>query len=165
MSNHPKEEGSVGYKRPPKSGQFKKGESGNPGGRRKKSGPIKLDLDSIFNEVFSVKVAGQTKVMSAKEIEIRQILKKAIEKKDFKSIAYLLGLFEKHDCIAQPDSRTSGVITLPTNSMPFRMAKLLLEKYGFPEEWTKRQIAWGRKQYEATMTVQERQFETVGIIP
>ena len=163
MSDQPKEEEAVGYKRPPKSGQFKKGESGNPGGRRKKNGPIKLDVEGILQELFSVKVAGQTRTMSAKEVEIRQILKKAIEKKDFRSIAYLLELFEKHGCIAESESRNSGVISLPYN-IPYRMALLILEQYGFPENWTKRQIAWGRKQYEATMTEQERQFEAAGII-
>ncbi|MGX9430513.1 MULTISPECIES: DUF5681 domain-containing protein [Bradyrhizobium] len=163
MSDQPKEEEAVGYKRPPKSGQFKKGESGNPGGRRKKNGPIKVDVESIFQELFSVKVAGQTRTMSAKEVEIRQILKKAIEKKDFRSTAYLLALFEKHGCIAEPENRTSGVISLPYN-LPYRMSLLILERYGLPENWTKRQIAWGRKQYEATMTEQERQYEAAGII-
>ena len=163
MSDQPKEEEAVGYKRPPKSGQFKKGESGNPGGRRKKNGPIEVDVESIFQELFSVKVAGQIRTMSAKEVEIRQILKKAIEKKEVKSIAYLLELFDKHGCIAEPKNRTSGVITLPYN-IPFRMAMLILQRYGFPEDWTKRQIAWGRKQYEKTMTDRERQFEAAGII-
>jgi hypothetical protein len=44
------------------------------------------------------------------------------------------------------------------------MAMLIAERYGFPENWTKKQVAWGRKQYEATMTEQERQFEAAGII-
>jgi uncharacterized protein DUF5681 len=159
------EEKSVGYKRPPKSGRFKKGQSGNPGGRRNKSGPIKVDLDSIYTEVFSVKMAGQTREMSAKEVEIRNILKRAIDRKEFKSIAYLLDLFEKHDCVAQPVNTRSGTLTLPTNSMPFRMAMLIAERYGFPENWTKRHIAWGRKQFKATMTEQERQLEAEGVIP
>jgi hypothetical protein len=163
MSDQTEEE-SVGYKRPPKSGQFKNGESGNPGGRRKKNGPIKVDLDGIFSEVFPVKIAGQIRELSAKEVELRQILKKAVDKKDFKSIAYLLDLFEKHGCIAETDKRTGGVLTLPTNSMPLRMAMLIAERHGFPEHWTKRNIAWGRKQFEATMTDQEREFEAAEII-
>jgi hypothetical protein len=156
------EEKSVGYKRPPKSGQFKKGESGNPGGRRKKSGPIELDLDSIFNEVFPVKIAGQIHELSAKEVQIRQILKKAVDKKDFRSIAYLLDLFEKHGCIAEPVRRNGGVLRLP-NTMPFGMALLIAERHGLPEQWIKRHIAWGRRQYEATMTDGERQLEAEGV--
>ena len=159
------EEKPVGYKRPPKSGQFKKGQSGNPGGRRNKTGPIKVDLDSIYSEVFSVKMAGQTREMSAKEVEIRQFLKRAIDRKEFKSTVHLLELFEKHGCVAQPVKRMGGTLTLPTNSMPFRMAMLIAERYGFPENWTKRHIAWGRKQFKATMTEQERQLEAEGIMP
>jgi hypothetical protein len=164
MSN-PTEEEFVGYKRPPKSSQFKKGKSGNPGGRRKKNGPITVDLDGIFNEVFPVKIGGQIRELSAKEVEIRQILKKAVDKKDFKSIAYLLDLFEKHGCIVETDKRTGGVLTMPTNRMPLRMAMLIAQRHGYPEQWTKRHIAWGRKQFEVTMTDEERQLEAAGVIP
>jgi Family of unknown function (DUF5681) len=161
--DHSRKDYEVGYKRPPRSGQFKKGQSGNPGGRRRKSGPIQVDAEGIFDEVFQVSVAGRTRTMSAKEVEIRQILKKALEKKDFRSMAYLLGLVEKHGCVVAP--KTSGVIALPTNRMPYRMAMMILQKYGLPENWTKRQIAWGRKQFEATMTDIERESEAAGIIP
>ena len=154
---------AVGYKRPPRSGQFQKGKSGNPGGRRKKSGPIKIDVESILNETFSVSIAGQTQTMSAKEIELRQILKRAVEKSDFKSIAHLLSLFDKHSCVDLP--QTSGVIVLPTNKMPSRMARLILQRYGHPDNWKKAHIAWGRKQYLATMTEIERLCEIEGIIP
>lgn len=154
---------AVGYKRPPRSGQFKKGRSGNPGGRRKKSGPVQIDAAGIFNEVFRVSVGGRTQDMSAKEVEIRQILKKALEKKDFRSMAHLLSLFDKHSSV--PVSKTSGVLTLPTNKMPFRMALLIAQKYGLPEHWTKKQIGRGRKQFEATMTDLERECEAAGIIP
>jgi hypothetical protein len=66
--------------------------------------------------VFSVKMAGQTREMSAKEVEIRQILKRAIDKKEFRSIAYLLELFEKHGCVAQPVNRTSGTSPRDANN-------------------------------------------------
>jgi len=152
----------VGYKRPPTTSQFKKGRSGNPGGRRRKSGPVRADVESILNETFQVSVAGRVQTMSAKEVEIRQILKRALEKKDFRAIAYLIGLFEKHGCFESEEF--CGVMTLPTNQMPSRMADLLLKKYGHPKKWTKRQIAWGRKQYEATKTELERLAEEAGVM-
>jgi uncharacterized protein DUF5681 len=161
--DHKQKDYSIGYKRPPMQSQFKKGQSGNPGGRRKKSGPVHVDLERILNETFQVSVAGRLQAMSAKEVEIRQILKRALEKKDFRAIAHLLGLFEKHNCFAT--ERVCGVVTLPTNSMPWRIARLIFEKYGLPETWTKRHITWGRKQYEATKTELERLCEEAGVTP
>lgn len=154
---------SVGYKRPPKPSQFKKGQSGNPGGRRRKVGPVRVDVDAILNETFSVSVAGRTQTMSAKEIEIRQILKRALEKKDFRSIAYLIELFQKHGSVATEPK--SGVLTLPTNTIPSRMCDLLFAKHGHPDGWTKRQIAWARKIFEATKTEFEALCEAAGVVP
>ncbi|MEY9417747.1 hypothetical protein ABIF69_004189 [Bradyrhizobium japonicum] len=161
--DHKQKDYSIGYKRPPKQSQFKKGQSGNPGGRRKKSGPVHVDLESILNETFQVSVAGRVQAMSAKEVEIRQILKRALEKKDFRATAHLLGLFQKRNCFAT--ERVCGVVNLPTSRMPSRMAWLLLEKYGVPENWTKRHIAWGRKQYEETRTELERLCDEAGVMP
>ena len=87
----------VGYGRPPKASQFKKGQSGHSGGRRRKSGPIKVDALGILDEVFSVRSGDQIRHMSAKEIELRRILKKAIEEKHLPSIIYLLDLFKSTD--------------------------------------------------------------------
>ena len=153
----------VGYGRPPKANQYKKGQSGYRGRRRKKGGPIKIDPLSILDEVFPVGSGNQRKLMSAKEIELRRLLKKAVKDKHLPSIIHLLELFEKHGCAERP--QTSGVLELPTNSMPYRMALLILHKFGIrPKDWKKRHVAWGRKQYEATMTDIERQAEAEGIL-
>ena len=158
-------EEAAGYKRPPKSGQFKKGQSGNPGGRPKRNGPIYIDFDHHLDEVLDVKVNGRQQKMSAKEVELNRVLMKAMDKDkpDFKSIAYLLGLFEKYDCISRPAQDDGGVLVMPTNKYPMRMCLLIAERYGLPETWTKAQIAWGRKEYEATKTDRERLQESVGV--
>ena len=154
----------VGYGRPPKANQFKKGQSGCPAGPRRKSGPIKIDPLRILDEVFPVRSSDGIKHMSAKEVELRRILKKAIQDRHLPSMIHLLDLFEKHGCTDRP--QTGGVLTLPTNSMPTRMAYLILEKFQIlPDDWKKRHIAWGRKQYEATMTDREREYEAAGIFP
>ena len=155
----------VGYGRPPKANQFKKGQSGNRGGRRRKSGPIKIDALGILNEVFPVRSGDQVKHMSAKEVELRRILKGAIQDRHLRSMIHLLDLFERHGCTER--RQTSGVIWLPTNEMPSRMALLILSKFGIidPKEWKKRHVAWGRKQYEATMTDREREYEAAGLFP
>jgi hypothetical protein len=154
----------VGYGRPPKATQFKKGQSGNRGGRRRKSGPIKIDPLRILDEVFPVRSGDQVKHMSAKEVELRRILKRAIQDRHLPAMIHLLDLFEKHGCTDRP--QTDGVITLPTNSMPRRMAYMILDRFPIlPKDWEKRHIAWGRKQYEATMTDREREYEAAGIFP
>jgi len=38
-------------------------------------------------------------------------------------MVHLLSLFEKHD--SQAVSKTSGVVSLPTNKMPYRMAMMM----------------------------------------
>lgn len=145
MSDHDHDE-QGGYKRPPKSKQFQKGVSGNPSGRRRKSGPIAVNVEDILNETFEVFVNGKKCVMAAKEIEIRRISKKAIEKTDFRSIAYLLALFEKHGCVAHPKRQNGGVLTVP-KGMSIEMG-IWLAQYGMPEDWTIRQIARARKIFD-----------------
>jgi hypothetical protein len=44
------DEGAVGYKRPPKSGQFKPGKSGNPRGRPKGGSDFRADLAAEMRE-------------------------------------------------------------------------------------------------------------------
>src|SRR3954466_9666547 len=110
MSEQAKDSEPAGYKLPPKSRQFKKGQSGNPGGRPKRSGPVEVDFDQHLDEVFDVKVNGRQQKMSAKEIELNRVLTKAMDKNkpDFKSIAYLLDLFEKYDCISRRSVQGGG---------------------------------------------------------
>ena len=88
MSNQTKAEEFVGCKRPPKSGQSKRVNPATQAAPERKPVPSNWIWISFFNEVFTVRVAGQIREMSAKEVEIRQILKKAIDTQDFRSIAY-----------------------------------------------------------------------------
>jgi len=64
-----------------------------------------------LDELFEVKVNGRRQKMSAKEIELNRVLMKAMDKNkpDFKSIAYLLDLFEKYDCDAALMHDFSGI--------------------------------------------------------
>jgi uncharacterized protein DUF5681 len=72
----------VGYKKPPVAARFKKGQSGNPGGKPKKIAP-KLNpgkiLQSIDNEELIVKIEGKGKRMLKAEIYFRQLFTKAIK--------------------------------------------------------------------------------------
>jgi len=72
----------VGYRKPPVATRFKKGQSGNPGGKPKKIAP-ELNpgkiLQSIDNEEMTVKIEGKGKRMLKAEIYFRQLFTKAIK--------------------------------------------------------------------------------------
>jgi hypothetical protein len=72
----------VGYRKPPVATRFKKGQSGNPGGKPKKIAPVlnpgKI-LQSIDNEEIIVKIEGKGKRMLKAEIHFQQLFNKAIK--------------------------------------------------------------------------------------
>ena len=70
------ETNSVGYKRPPATGQFKKGTSGNPKGRRKGSPNVANLTKAAFNQPVTVREGGKTRVMPAAEAIIRSLVAK-----------------------------------------------------------------------------------------
>lgn len=68
----------VGYGRPPKNSQFKKGESGNPTGRPKKSKNLKTILLNALQEEVIIKEGNQKKVVTKSEALIKSVLNKAL---------------------------------------------------------------------------------------
>jgi hypothetical protein len=105
----------VGYGKPPKHRQFKRGQSGNPNGRPKaaKSGPT--DIAAILGEPLTVRQAGTTRRMSAFEVGVRQLVKRALSKTDLKAILAFVGLCESYGIIAPmpPAEHGGGVLIVP----------------------------------------------------
>jgi Family of unknown function (DUF5681) len=85
---------AVGYGKPPKHSQFKKGQSGNPKGRRQRR-PKKIQ--TILNEVLNRKIraveAGTSRRMTIREVIITQLAAKAV-KCDIAAINLLLAFQE-----------------------------------------------------------------------
>ena len=68
----------VGYRKPPKSGQFKKGQSGNPKGRTKGTKNLKTDLKEELSEKLIIKVAGEPQKVSKQRAFVKGLAAKAI---------------------------------------------------------------------------------------
>jgi len=68
----------IGYKNPPKSTRFKKGQSGNPKGRPKGSKNIDTLVLEELNAAMQIQEQGQVKTVQKKEAIIKVLLKKAL---------------------------------------------------------------------------------------
>ena len=67
----------VGYGRPPQAHQFKKGQSGNPSGRPKKSG-IWCEIGDLLREEVTVTVRGQERQLSLLAAVVSKQCEKAL---------------------------------------------------------------------------------------
>ncbi|MFZ8977250.1 MAG: DUF5681 domain-containing protein [Pseudohongiellaceae bacterium] len=75
----------VGYGKPPKATQFKKGQSGNPKGRPKGVQNLATDLQDELSAKVEITEDGQTKKVTKQKAMVKQLMQKAI-KGDPKSI-------------------------------------------------------------------------------
>jgi len=69
----------VGYKRPPKSTQFKKGQSGNPKGRPKGTKDLKTDLAEELQERVLVKEGSTERKISKQRAMVKSLMAKAMK--------------------------------------------------------------------------------------
>lgn len=67
----------VGYGKPPKHTQFKKGQSGNPKGRRKGARGLKTDLREELMEMLTINENGKTTKLTKQRLMIKQLFAKA----------------------------------------------------------------------------------------
>ena len=72
------EDYEVGYGRPPRAGQFKKGQSGNPKGRPKAAKNVETMLRETLMRKISIAENGRRKKITALEAFFRQTLNNAL---------------------------------------------------------------------------------------
>ena len=105
----------VGYGKPPKRSQFKRGQSGNPTGRSKGVTSGQTDIAEILGEPLTVTTAGTTRRMSAFEIGVRQLVKRALNKNGLKAILEFVSLCETYGIIppVPPAEKGGGALVVP----------------------------------------------------
>jgi hypothetical protein len=69
----------VGYRNPPRNARFKKGQSGNPGGRKKGTANFKTIFFRELSGVISVREGERRRSMSRREILIRGLINDALQ--------------------------------------------------------------------------------------
>jgi len=84
----------VGYRRPPKSGQFKPGKSGNPNGRPKGSLNLATDLAEELSEKITVREDGRARRVSKQRALIKSLMAKALQG-DVRANATILALYAR----------------------------------------------------------------------
>lgn len=85
----------VGFKKPPKHAQFKKGQSGNPKGRPNGTRNFKTDLREELDGKIRVQEGPQGRVISKQQALIKRLLELAL-KGNMRAIQILTGLIPKY---------------------------------------------------------------------
>jgi hypothetical protein len=69
----------VGYGRPPRQTQFRKGQSGNPNGRPKGSKNLKTIVEEVFNSRIQVRQGGKVRTMTKMEAIVEKMFEGALK--------------------------------------------------------------------------------------
>lgn len=139
MSEDP-EDDRVGYRRPPKATRFLKGQSGNPGGRPNARDATRIDAAALLDRPLTVRVNGAPREMAPKEIALRKVLDRALNRQDLRAADYLLELFVEHGAIELAEQGPVGLVAIMPHHLPMDVGIKAANTYGAPP-WSNKQLA------------------------
>jgi hypothetical protein len=84
----------VGYGKPPKSTQFKRGHSGNPNGRPRGTRKLAADLAAELGEQITVREDGRSRRISKQRALIKSLMARALQG-DVRATAAMLALYAR----------------------------------------------------------------------
>src|SRR5262249_38820791 len=84
----------IGYGKPPKQAQFKKGKSGNPRGRPKGSLNLSTDLAAELSEQITLREGDRSRRVSKQRALIKSLLAKALQG-DVRATTAVLALYAR----------------------------------------------------------------------
>ena len=116
----------VGYKKPPRHTQFRKGKSGNPAGRPKRAVNVQASLTKTLSEPVIVRIDGKPTKMSSLDAGLLN-LRTNMLKGDPKAIAILVKMMVAADMIKLPQESETDV---SINREDQRMLDDLCARYG-----------------------------------
>ena len=87
--SEPESDDTPGYRKPPRKNRFRKGVSGNPNGRPRRTKNIDSLIERELDQVISVKEGGQEIKVRKREAIVKRLVANAL-KGDTRSIEYLV---------------------------------------------------------------------------
>lgn len=106
----------VGYKKPPRSGQFKPGDSGNKKGRPKGSRNFNTQLEKALNTKIKLKQDGVNRSATIIEATLVRLSQKAISG-DMRAIATVLDYAKYLDSHAEKVNPINVIIGYPESEL------------------------------------------------
>jgi hypothetical protein len=89
----------VGYRKPPLASRFKRGMSGNPKGRPKRTLNLATDLENELREAITVREGGRSQRVSKQRALLKSLMAKALDG-DVRATTAILTLYAR--VIAEP---------------------------------------------------------------
>ena len=123
----------VGYRKPPRSTRFKKGQSGNPRGRPSGSKNLSTLLTEALNELVIVTENGRRRKVSKRETIIKQLVNQSANG-DWRAVKMLLEILRDIEGQTEPAADEPSAFTAADEEVIEQLKARLLRKKGEVDE-------------------------------